>query len=205
MSEVTSLTNRYRELIDSIVDTTLQGKIRSKEQVYRILIKEIESGTGEIFERILADKINQTTAQLEKKLKAARILRALQTIQSEWERWQKENQTDAAIAKATEQIKNAESQHSLASFLKVLDNNNAQNLSRDQLQKLSQSLKSSSNSTEAIELANGIVDGLKAFASLEPDLITWIYEQNKNALGFGEEKQGPWPWWEKKCDLPLAK
>ncbi len=53
MSDSNSLSNRYQQLIDSIVDITLKGKIRSKEQVYRMLVKEIESGTGEIFERIL--------------------------------------------------------------------------------------------------------------------------------------------------------
>ena len=70
MSDSNSLSNRYQELIDSIVDITLQGKIRSKEQVYRMLVKEIESGTGEIFERVLDEKIQQTTAQLEKKIKS---------------------------------------------------------------------------------------------------------------------------------------
>ncbi|MEA5511430.1 tetratricopeptide repeat protein [Crocosphaera sp. UHCC 0190] len=205
MSDTNSLANRYHGLIDSIVEITLEGKIRSKEQVYRMLVKEIESGTGEIFERILDEHINKTKAQLETKLKATRVLRALETIEGEWKRWQKENQTDAAIATATEQIKNAESNHSLASFLKLLDSSNAQNLTREQLQKLSQSLKSSSNSQETLELANGIIDGLNAFVLLEPDLISWIYEQNKSALGFGEEKQGPWPWWEKKIDRPLAK
>ncbi|MEA5535032.1 tetratricopeptide repeat protein [Crocosphaera sp. XPORK-15E] len=205
MSETNSLATRYHALIDSIVDITLQGKIRSKEQVYRMLVKDIESGTGEIFERILDEHINKTKAQLETKLKATRVLRALETIDGEWKRWQHENQTDAAIATATEQIKNAESSHSLASFLKLIDSSNAQNLTREQLQKLSQSLKASSNSSETLELANGIIDGLNAFVILEPDLIGWIYEQNKSALGFGEEKQGPWHWWEKKIDRPLAK
>ena len=45
MSESNSLANRYQQLIDSIVEITLQGKIRSKEQVYRMLVKEIESRT----------------------------------------------------------------------------------------------------------------------------------------------------------------
>ena len=205
MSETNSLVTRYRDLIDSIVEITLQGKIRSKEQVYRMLVKEIESGTGEIFERILDEKVQQTTAQLDKKLKATRILRALQTIQGEWERWQKDNQTDAAIARAIEQIKQADAQYSLASFLKVLDNSNAENLNREQLKKLSQSLQESSASAETIELAQGIFDGLNAFTILEPDLVSWIYEQSQSALGFGSEKQGPWPWWEKKIDRPLAK
>ncbi|MGK7938583.1 MAG: tetratricopeptide repeat protein [Crocosphaera sp.] len=204
MSDSNSLSNRYEQLIDSIVDITLQGKIRSKEQVYRMLVKEIESGTGEIFERILDEKIQKITAQLEKKLKATRILRALQTIQGEWERWQQENQSQQGINLAIEQIKNSESQHLLAAFLPLLDNSNNQNFNREELQKLSQSLKELSQSLDTLELAKGIVDGLEEFSRLEPDLITWIYEQSQSTLGFGSEKQGPWPFWEKKTTLPLA-
>ncbi|WP_024750293.1 tetratricopeptide repeat protein [Crocosphaera subtropica] len=204
MSESNSLANRYQQLIDSIVDITLKGKIRSKEQVYRMLLKEIESGTGEIFERVLDENIQKTTAQLEKKLKATRILRALQTIQGEWERWQKENQKEQVIILAIEQIKKANSQHLLSSFLPFLDQSNHNSLNREQLEKLSQSLKDSNDAVETLELANGIRDGLREFSRLEPELITWIYEQSQSTLGFGSEKQGPWPWWEKKTSLPLA-
>ncbi|WP_107668069.1 tetratricopeptide repeat protein [Cyanothece sp. BG0011] len=204
MSESNSLANRYQQLIDSIVDITLKGKIRSKEQVYRMLLKEIELGTGEIFERILDENIQKTTAQLEKKLKATRILRALQTIQGEWERWQKENQKEQVISLAIEQIKRADSQHLLSSFLPFLDQSNHNSLNREQLQKLSESLKDSNDAVETLELANGIRDGLREFSRLEPELITWIYEQSQSTLGFGSEKQGPWPWWEKKTSLPLA-
>ena len=205
MSESNSLANRYQQLIDSIVEITLQGKIRSKEQVYRMLLKDIESGTGEIFERVLDEKIQKTTAQLEKKLKATRILRALQTIQGEWERWQKENQNEQTLPLAIEQITEADDQHLLAAFLPCLDQSNNSSLNREQLQKLSQSLKNSSEGLDTLELANGIKDGLTEFSRLEPELITWIYEQNQSSLGFGSEKQGPWPWWEKKTSLPLAK
>ena len=205
MSESNSLANRYQQLIDSIVEITLQGKIRSKEQVYRMLLKDIESGTGEIFERVLDENIQKTTAQLEKKLKATRILRALQTIQGEWERWQKENQNEQTLTLAIEQITEADDQHLLAAFLPCLDQSNNSSLNREQLQKLSQSLKNSSEGLDTLELANGIKDGLTEFSRLEPELITWIYEQNQSSLGFGSEKQGPWPWWEKKTSLPLAK
>ncbi len=89
MSDSPSLGDRYGELIDRIVDTTLKGKIRSKVQVYKMLVKNIEPGTGEIFERTLQGKITATEAELETKIKASRILRELQTIEGEWERWQK--------------------------------------------------------------------------------------------------------------------
>jgi tetratricopeptide (TPR) repeat protein len=204
MSDPNSLSNRYQQLIDSIVDITLQGKIRSKEQVYRMLVKDIESGTGEIFERILDEKVRQTTTQLEKKLKATRILRALQTIQGEWERWQKENQTDQVMTTAIEEIQSTDPQHLLASFLSFLDSSKSPSLNREQLQKFSQSLQDKSEALDTLELGKGIKDGLQEFSRLEPDLISWIYEQNQSTLGFGSEKQGPWSFWEKKTTLPLA-
>ena len=37
----------YQELIDSIVNATLKGKIQSKGQVYRMLKEGVEPGTGE--------------------------------------------------------------------------------------------------------------------------------------------------------------
>ncbi|MGD1921459.1 MAG: hypothetical protein ACFCAD_22765, partial [Pleurocapsa sp.] len=77
MSE--SLSDRYFALIDQIVELTLKGKISSFERVYRMLVENIETGTGEILESSLYQRIDTTTAQLETKLKAARVLRALQT------------------------------------------------------------------------------------------------------------------------------
>ena len=129
----------------------------------------------------------------------------MQTIQGEWERWQKENQNEQTLTLAIEQITEADDQHLLAAFLPCLDQSNNSSLNREQLQKLSQSLKNSSEGLDTLELANGIKDGLTEFSRLEPELITWIYEQNQSSLGFGSEKQGPWPWWEKKTSLPLAK
>ena len=96
MSDTTSMSDRYLALIDKIVDTTLKGKIRSKEQVYRMLVRDVTAGTGEIFERCLNDRLTATQGQLDpgldelKQAKVNRILRALKTIEGEWERWQKE-------------------------------------------------------------------------------------------------------------------
>ncbi|GBF78808.1 tetratricopeptide repeat protein [Aphanothece sacrum] len=205
MSDSNLLSNRYNQLIDSIIDLTLQGKIRSKEQVYRMLVQDIVKGTGEVFERLLFDRMEVTKAQLETKVKATRVLRGLQTIQGEWERWQQENQVDQAITTVAEQIKQADPNHYLIPFLGAIDNNNPQGLSKDQLFKLAQSLKANSQSLVETELGDGILDGLKSFSTLEPDLISWIYEQNQGALGFGAEKSGPWIFWAKNVSSPLIK
>ncbi len=82
----------YNALIERIVNLTLEGKIRAKSQVYNLLAEAVKNGTGEIFERCLTEKIIVTRSQLETKIKATRVLRALETIESEWEKYQKTNQ-----------------------------------------------------------------------------------------------------------------
>ncbi|ACK64405.1 Tetratricopeptide domain protein [Rippkaea orientalis PCC 8801] len=205
MSDSTTLSDRYFALIDSIVETTLKGNIRSKEQVYQLLVNGITKGTGEVFERALFERIESTKSQLETKVKATRILRALQTIEAEWKRWEKENQTDQAIARSIEQILGSNPNEYLLTFFKLIDPNNSPNLTRDQLKKLGQALLTQTSSETLPELGQGIIDGLNTFAQLEPDLITWIYEQNQSLLGFGSQKNSPWSWWEKKISSPLAK
>ncbi len=203
MSDSPSLSDRYTELIDCIVDTTLKGKIRSKVQVYKMLVKNIESGTGEIFERILEAKVTATEAELETKIKASRILRALQTIQGEWERWQKENQTQDAIATATEKIVNAEASERFTTLLSIIDPNQNKVLTTSQLEQLARSLQKANLN----DLAAGIVDGLASWQQLEPDLISWIYEAGQGNLGFGStvESKGPWLTYSQKVKSPLIK
>lgn len=203
MSNSPSLRDRYAELINRIVDTTLKGKIRSKVQVYKMLVRDIEPGTGEIFERILQAKVTETEAQLETKIKASRILRALQTIEGEWERWQKENQTQDAIAAATEKIIDTEAKDQFTTLLTIIDPNQSQILTTSELQQLAQSLEQAN----LPQFAAGIVDGLASWQKLEPDLVSWIYEAGQGNLGFKEtlETKGPWLIYSQKINSPLLK
>ena len=137
-----SLSDRYFELIDSIVDITLQGKIRSYEQVYRMLLKEVDIGTGEVFERCLIQRIEATKAQLETKLKAPRMLRALQTIEKQWSRWQQENQDTATITDMVQQILAVEPQDYFQAVVEAIDSNRDQPLNRDKLVKIYSNSKS---------------------------------------------------------------
>ena len=212
-----SYTERYLKLIDQIVDTTLQGKIRSKVQVYQQLVQGIEAGTGEIFERCLEQRINTTQAQLDTKIKATRILRALQTIQGEWERWQRENEQDAAIAAAIDKILSEPER--LSALTQVVDPQALKvppeevpaaalsQLNQAQLEQLATALKQAAQSRSEPELAQfaqGITDGLASWKRLEGELITWMYE--KDSLGFGQiEQKGPWALWAKKVESPLLK
>jgi hypothetical protein len=59
------LADRYLAVINQIVEITLKGKLRSKEQIYQQLVQDVEAGTGEIFERCLATRFEETQTQLQ--------------------------------------------------------------------------------------------------------------------------------------------
>ncbi|MBZ8179149.1 tetratricopeptide repeat protein [Oscillatoria salina] len=204
MSDSTSVRDRYLQLIDDIVDTTLQGKIRSQEQVYRMLVQNITSGTGEIFERCLLERITATKAQLETKIKATRILRALETIQKQWERWLEENQVNLAIATAVEEITQTERDRRFLAFLRVIDPNRSDPLTLTQLEQLAQALQQQSDK-DLQHLADGINRGLKSWDKLAANLVSWMYEPRGTALGFSGTSQdsGPWGFWGKLINSPL--
>ncbi|MGF1541785.1 MAG: tetratricopeptide repeat protein [Pleurocapsa sp.] len=214
MSESTSpsLSDRYFATIDRIVDITLQGKIRSYEQVYQMLLKEVDNGTGEVFERCLLQRIEGTKAQLGTKLKAPRILRALETIEKQWTRWQQENQDTATIADIVQEILTVEPGEYFQAVVEAIDSNRDEPLNRDKLIKLAQKIKSAADNQNNPQLAGdwqqiafGIADGLNTFTDLEADLVSWIYDSGSRFAGFGAEKPNPWRIWSQKVNNPLPK
>jgi len=213
-----TLGDRYLALIDQIVQTTLKGQIRSKEQVYQMLVKDVSPGTGEIFERCLEEQVSATKQQVDtqkdelKLAKATRTYRALQTIQGEWERWQKENRVSSVITSGVQQIITAEPAERLTALLQVIDPNQAQVLSLDQLQQLAKTLKQQAEQNpdpnvvrEIQQISQGITRGVEAWQRLEDHLISWMYEQNQGPLGFAGApgQRGPWSLWAKKVNSPL--
>lgn len=218
MAEATSMGDRYLGLIDKIVETTLKGNIRSKEQVYRMLVRDVTPGTGEIFERCLSERLTTTQGQLDREIdelkqaKVNRILRALQTIAGEWERWQQENRAIEAIAQTSQQIISAEPGERLGVLLRAIDPNQPQPLTLEQLQQLGKNLAAAKiNQTEPdpeiAQLVEGIQRGLKSWEKLAPDLVSWIYDQGRSSIGFeGTSAQGgPWGVWAKQLDPSWAK
>jgi tetratricopeptide (TPR) repeat protein len=213
-----TLGDRYQELIEQIVQTTLKGQIRSKEQVYQMLMKEVSPGTGEIFERSLAEQVSATKQQVDtqkdelKLAKATRSYRALQTIQGEWERWQKENRVSGVISSVVQKIITAEATQRLEAVLNAIDTNQPQVLTLEQLQQLALALKQQAEqhlepevAREVQQISQGLTRGLAAWQRLEDHLISWMYEQNRGPLGFGgvPGQQGPWALWAKKVNSPL--
>jgi hypothetical protein len=220
MSEI-SPRDRYSALITQIVEMTIKGQIRSKEQLYQMLVENINAGTSEIFERCLGEILNDVNTEFDslkssqnlfskdsielKQAKLTRTARALQSIENEYSRWEKENKTKGIISQATQKLLQAEDHDRVLVFVDIIDQNQDNALNLDQLQQLSQTLKQTAgltNNTEReniLNIAIGIEQGLMTWKKLEGDLISWIYELSNNAMGFelkgGTQGRQPWAKW----------
>lgn len=213
-----SLPQQYRDFIEQTITATLQGKILSKEQLYQMVVKEIQSGTGEIFERCVNERVNLTQEQLEqqtseaKKAKISRQLRALETLQGVWERWQKEKEETNIYAQAIEDLVNASAQERLSILLQKLDLNQKNVLNRNQIKQLADSLAKTCDSLPNPDEANqirlfsrGLLKGLESFRNLEDYLVSWIYEGANKSVGFEgiPGTNSPWGIWAKRLNSPL--
>jgi tetratricopeptide (TPR) repeat protein len=213
MAEPSSLRDRYLTLIDDLVQMTLKGKIRSKEQVYQLLMQGIETGTGEIFERALGERLNavqhdsETQTDEFKQAKAARSLRALNTIRGEWERWQSQNQAKEGLSNVVTQVQAAEADLRLPLLLQALDPNSPQPLTLTQIAQLATQLRQAAQThqdAELAELGDGLVHGLEDWQRLQDHLVSWIYDQNREmGFGGGRGQQGPWPVWAARVERLL--
>jgi tetratricopeptide (TPR) repeat protein len=209
--------DRHLHLIDHIVQITLKGQLRSKEQIYQLLAQDVPAGTGEMFERCLQARLDETQSQLSqadelKQAKASRILRALQAIQGEWERYQKVQGGNQAITAATQALMAAAAER-LSLWLDWVDPNRPQGITFDRLKGLAQSLAAQTSSpseteppTDVQQIATGIRHGLKAVQELEPYLIQWVYEV-PSSIGFeGTPSQwGPWKLWSRQVNQALPR
>jgi tetratricopeptide (TPR) repeat protein/regulator of sigma D len=224
MENFSSLRDRYLDLIDQIVQLTLKGQVRSKEQIYQRLVEGVEIGTGEIFERILDERTAATQHQRDtqpdelKQAKATRTMRALQSIRGEWVRWQEQNQATAELTTAAQTIVQAETGDRLTALIQVLDPNRSNPFNLAQWQQIATLIQKSSATTaetslnqdaqqELQHLAQGLIQGLEDWKALEDHLVSWIYDQSQGQLGFGgvPGQQGPWSTWMTRLNHPVPK
>jgi tetratricopeptide (TPR) repeat protein len=214
VSDSLPLGDHYLALINDIIETTLKGKISSVEQVYQMLLKGITSGTGEVFELVLSDRLNIIQSQVDgetdelKKAKATRSLRAAKTIQTQWQRWQEQNKANEIIALSMREITTASSDERLTALLRATDPNQKYPLNLSQLQQLARSLQQFASANEDFQqISDGINRGITAWQKLQPNLLNWMYEQ-KNSLGFGgiPGENSPWASWAKvvNSEVPQA-
>jgi tetratricopeptide (TPR) repeat protein len=203
----------YQDLIDTIVNATLKGKIQSKQQVYRMLQEGLEVGSGELFERALAHALTQVEQALVgddefKQAKAIRQQRALKMIETEWQHWQADNQATAVLTGIEAELIHGPVADRLPRLLAALDPNQDQPLDRDQISQLAKALvqaQSSPADRPTLEsLALGLEQGLIAWQELETEVVSWIFAQGQQSLGFGQlqEQQGPWYYWSKRVSRP---
>jgi tetratricopeptide (TPR) repeat protein len=212
VSDSLPLRDKYLALIDEIVETTLKGKISSVEQVYQMLLKGVSAETGEIFELVLSDRVNSVQQQADsekdelKKAKITRSLRAIKTIQAQWQRAQEQNQASSIIASAVKEITTANPEEQLSIFVRVTDPNLKHPLNLQQIQQLAKSLQQYAQADSNLQqISEGVVRGIASWQRLQEHLVSWMYER-QDTMGFGSVpgESGPWATWAKqvKSDFP---
>jgi tetratricopeptide (TPR) repeat protein len=205
------LNQRYLQWVDQVVERTLKGQIRSKEQVGQLLSTDIATGTGEIFERCLGDRlaaIQTAIAALPpseefKLAKANRRLKALQTIEAAWNQLQTQTQRDQAVGATLTALQS--SPDALQVLSQSLDPNRRDALTLEQLGQLGKTLTRPDigaelrpqflSAQDLAELAQGIQGGIAAWQQLESQVVGWVYDDQRS-IGFGEEQRtSPWDYW----------
>ncbi|MEM7580757.1 MAG: tetratricopeptide repeat protein [Mastigocoleus sp.] len=208
MSESLPLREKYLVLIDDIVQATLKGKVSSVSQVYQMLLNGVLAGTGEVFEMALNEKLDTTqdiadseTDEI-KQAKATRALRAIKTVQSQWQKVQEQNKAIEIIATSAREITTSTPEERLNVFVRVTDPNQNHPLNLVQLQQLSKSLlQFAQGNSDLQEFSDGIIRGVNSWKRLQEHLVSWMYERKEN-VGFGgiPGDNGPWSLWAKKVN-----
>jgi tetratricopeptide (TPR) repeat protein len=218
-AQTQTLRERYLQTIEDIATRILTGKqIISKEYIYQILVENIELGTSELFEGCLSETVQGIDREIAnqpdevKRSKLGHKLKALTWIQTALGTLQDERQAVAAVDATIDRVVTAEPNERLNVLLQALDPNQERRLDRAQIQLTIKSLQSVANSKlqpadfeQLKQLALGLDRGLKALPTLEPHLVSWIYESGQQ-IGFGgATENGPWSLWAKQVANPLIK
>jgi tetratricopeptide (TPR) repeat protein len=217
-SKPLSTRDRYNIFVDRLIINIENGKLLSKEHVYRILSESLETGTGEIFERALEEHSQLLQANFAaqtdemKQAKANQKLRAMKILNDAWEQWQKNYQLQDTCNRGLQTILNAEPQERFATLTQVLDPNHSPVFERQHLQLLAELLQKSAETladdSEAFMLrqfAIGLTRGLADFDILEGSLVSWLYASQRQ-VGFERSKvTGPWHSWAQQMTSPLPR
>ncbi|MEM7556538.1 MAG: tetratricopeptide repeat protein [Cyanobacteria bacterium P01_A01_bin.84] len=213
MSESFPLREKYLVLIDDIVQATLKGKISSVAQVYQMLLNGVIAGTGEVFEMALNEKLDTTQHLLDseadeiKQAKATRALRAIRTVENQWQKVQEQNKAIEIIATSAREITTSTPEERLNVFVRVTDPNQKHPLNLQQLQQLSKSLLQFAQvNSDLQQFSDGIIRGVNSWQRLQEHLVGWMYERQGN-VGFGgiPGDNGPWSLWAKKVNSEFPK
>jgi len=211
--------DRYNTFLEHVISETLAGRIQSEAQLERLLAEQVEAGTGEMFERVLADALGtlQQTADQEtdalKQAKATRKLRALKKLQGAWEKGQKQRQAQDATVSAVRAIQAAEGSDRLTTLNQTLDPNQSNAFNYGHIQNLTKALQQAADTTEdpseALALrqfATGLKRGLESYQRLEPHIVSWMFDAQRS-VGFEATPiiAGPWKTWATQVNSPVLK
>ncbi len=127
-------------LIEALTAQILAGEIRMPTQIYNQLRDGIEFGFGELFDQCLQEQMGlvdrQLTAEPKDSIGQAKLQRrqrALKSIKTEWDRYEADNQGQAAIAQAVRGLLDCETDELLETLLGLIDPNRAQPLTPSQI------------------------------------------------------------------------
>lgn len=227
-----SLSSPHNKLIEQIVQEVLQKQIRSPDFIYHKLVRELDPNTSEIFETCLMEKINTTQSQLAQvqdtpqlfakekpeieKARLDRHIKALQSIQSAWERWLNDRRSQAAVTAAVKQIRFAAPKERLSTLIQVIDPNQTNPLTLAELKQVAKFLAQEEQSDELIsepqeidQIAIGITKGIESYEQLQDILVGWLYEPTARqrsvniTLSSKHKQRDPWAFWSKKIKSPI--
>jgi tetratricopeptide (TPR) repeat protein len=127
-------------LIEALTAQILAGEIRMPTQIYNQLRDGIEFGFGELFDQCLQEQMGLADRQFAAEpkdsigqAKLQRRQRALKSIKTEWDRYEADNQGQAAIDQAVRGLLDCESDELLETLLGLIDPNRAQPLTPSQI------------------------------------------------------------------------
>jgi hypothetical protein len=127
-------------LIEALTAQILAGEIRMPTQIYNQLRDGIEFGFGELFDQCLQEQMSladrQFAAEPKESIGQAKLQRrqrALKSIKTEWDRYEADNQGQAAIAQAVRGLLDCETDELLETLLGLIDPNRAQPLTPSQI------------------------------------------------------------------------
>ncbi|MBE9032135.1 tetratricopeptide repeat protein [filamentous cyanobacterium LEGE 11480] len=199
---MTDLRERYSSLIETIVQSGLNGTVQSRSQVYDLIANEFEPATEAIFSDCLGQRINQTENQVAipdalTQVRANRALRTLQTIQLEWQRYQAAVSAKDLVANTIFQITTAAPHDRLSILVDTLSPKQSQSMALPLLEQLARGLANvpCEPSTQNIlqQYATGIEQGLNSWKAIDRHLVSWLYTPQQQSQS--NAAKSPWRLW----------
>ncbi|MGK7884691.1 MAG: tetratricopeptide repeat protein [Crocosphaera sp.] len=209
-----SIYSKYDRDIDQLVkDILTSKKLISEGFIYKKVVKIIDPSTSEILETCLVqkitskqyekDKITETYTALSynnpelKKAKLDREIRALKSIEKQFQKWKKDNHSSKLIEEVKSKLIESQEQDIITTFVEIIDPNLQEKLTNKELKELATSLKKDPESSASIkQIGEAIITGFDSYEQLQDYLMGWLYEGG-NQLGIAEKSNGrqPWKFW----------